>query len=70
MERPPAVVESADRGGADSGLDDSQQQADTGRAVQQARLALLAAFAVQADASPTIDSIPTIAARATQGSRR
>jgi hypothetical protein len=59
-------VESTERRGADSGLDDSQQQADVGRAVQQARLTLLTTFAVQADASPTTDNIPMIAARATQ----
>jgi hypothetical protein len=63
-------VESTERRGTDSGLDESQQQADVGRAVQQERADLLVAFAVQADASPTADSIPTIAAKATQGSRR
>jgi hypothetical protein len=48
----------------------SQQHAEPVRPVQQALAARLALVAEQADASAAIDSIPTIAARATQGIRR
>jgi hypothetical protein len=49
---------------------DSQQQADSGPEEQQGRPNLPAAFAEQADASPTAENTPTIAARAIQGGRR
>ena len=55
---------------ADLEPDESQQQSEAGRAVQQERVGLFAAFALQADASPTIDSIPAIATSAIQVRRK
>jgi hypothetical protein len=48
----------------------SQQQVDRENPVQQERAALLVFFAEQADASPATESIPMIAARTMEGSRR
>jgi hypothetical protein len=59
---------------ADSGRDvaltmSQQPHSGEGLAAQHARVAFTGFAVVQADAWPTIDSIPTIAARTTQGSR-
>jgi hypothetical protein len=56
--------------GRDAALGMSQQpHSGEGLASQHARVAFTGFAVVQADAWPTIDNIPTIATRTTQGSR-
>jgi hypothetical protein len=65
----PTTERSVDSGRG-SAFSASQQQADRDSLTQQERVALLVFFAEQADASPTTESIPVIAARTMEASRR